>query len=81
MYRKELNYSDAQLIAMLYHGYGIRTQTLDFVDVGSFYAFIVNTDTQIKLFLKVYPKNQSLVPIQPTITSLNNIGIALHRFR
>ena len=34
MYRKELNYSDAQLIAMLYHGYGIKARTLDFVEIG-----------------------------------------------
>lgn len=81
MYRNQLTYSDSQLIEFLDQGYSIKATKLDFVDIGSFYAFIVTTKENNKLFLKVYPKDQSLVPIHPTTVLLNNAGRALHRFR
>lgn len=49
--------------------------------VISFYGFVVETNKYIKYFLKVYPTEQSLVPIPPTIESLNRTGIALNRLR
>lgn len=81
MRRGELNYSDEQLMDFLYQGYQIIASKLHLVEVGSFYGFIVATNTNQKYFLKVYPEDQSLVPIHPTIDSLNKTGIALNRFR
>ncbi|HAT8609203.1 aminoglycoside phosphotransferase family protein [Legionella pneumophila] len=81
MRRGELNYSDEQLMDFLYQGYQIMASELHLVEVGSFYGFIISTNTTKKYFLKVYPEGQSLVPIHPTIESLNQTGIALNRFR
>ena len=81
MNRNELTYSDNQLLAFIYEGYQIKATQLDFVDIGSFYAFKVTTNEGKNLFLKVYPKDQSLVPIHPTVKDLTNAGIALCRFR
>ncbi|ARB92990.1 aminoglycoside phosphotransferase family protein [Legionella longbeachae] len=81
MRRRELNYSDEQLMDFLYQGYQIMASELHFVAVGSFYGFVISTNTTKKYFLKVYPEGQSLVPIHPTIESLNQTGIALNRFR
>ncbi|HAT8894499.1 TPA: aminoglycoside phosphotransferase family protein [Legionella pneumophila] len=81
MRRGELNYSDEQLMDFLRQGYRIVSSKLHFVEVGSFYGFIVETNTDKKYFLKVYPEYQSLVPIHPTIESLHQTGIALNRFK
>lgn len=81
MFRNELNYSDNQLIDFFFQGYGIRATRLNFVDIGSFFGFIVETKENNKFFLKIYPKDQSLIPIHPSIESLNNMGNALQRFR
>ncbi|HAT8171473.1 TPA: phosphotransferase, partial [Legionella pneumophila] len=81
MRRNELLFSDEELIDCLYQGYQIRAVTLYFVNVGSFYGFIVETKENKKYFLKIYPKDQSLVPNPPTIESLHQTGIALNRFK
>lgn len=81
MARNELDYSDNQLMDMLYAGYGIKARKLEFVDIGSFYAFTIIAETNKKLFLKIYPKDQFLVPIHPSIESLENMGNTLNRFR
>lgn len=79
--RNELPYTDNQLIDLLYKGYQIKAKKLTFVDTGSFYAFVVTTNENKRLFLKIYPKNQSLVPIHPTVEYLNYSGMALDSFR
>ncbi|HHT9916369.1 TPA: aminoglycoside phosphotransferase family protein [Legionella pneumophila] len=81
MRRGELNYSDEQLMDFLRQGYQIMPSKVHFVEVGSFYGFIVETNTDKEYFLKIYPEDQSLVPIHPTIKSLHQTGIALNRFR
>jgi hypothetical protein len=81
MRRNELPFSDKELIDYLSQGYQINALALRFIDVGSFYGFIVETDKSKRYFLKVYPKNQSLVPTHPTLESLQQTGIALNRLR
>jgi hypothetical protein len=81
MRRNELPFSDKELINYLYQGYKLRALTLHFVNIGSFYGFLVETERNNKYFLKIYPEDQSLVPIQPTLKSLNQSGLALNRFR
>ncbi|MGQ3889080.1 aminoglycoside phosphotransferase family protein [Legionella sp. CNM-1927-20] len=81
MRRNELKYSDRQLINLLTQGYAFKATQIDFIDTGSFYSFIVQTENNKKFFLKVYPRNQTLVPIHPNIELLNYTGIALYQFR
>lgn len=81
MLRSELSVSDHQLIHYLYQGYQIKAIQLDFVDTGSFYAFIVTTTENKKFFLKIYPHHQSLVPIPPSQESLTQMAITLQRLR
>ena len=56
MYRNELNYSDEQLMALIQKDYGINPIQLNFLNVGSFFGFIVKTKNN-QFFLKVYPKS------------------------
>ncbi|HAU0262653.1 TPA: aminoglycoside phosphotransferase family protein [Legionella pneumophila] len=81
MSRNELHCSDQVLIDYLYEGFKVKALTLHFIEVGSFYGFVVETNKDKKYFLKVYPKHQSKVPIHPTMDSLNQTGIALNRFK
>ncbi len=81
MYRHELEYTDNEIIDIVSKGYGIKILKLNYVDIGSFYVFILDIENNNKLFLKIYPKEKSLVPIQPTIQSLNKMGTVLHRLR
>lgn len=81
MYRDELEYTDDELTDLVYKGYGIKIKKMNYLNIGSFYAFIIDIEDNKKLFLKIYPKDKSLVPIQPSIESLNKMGTTLHRFR
>lgn len=81
MSRNELHFTDQELLDYLYEGFKVQALTLHFIEVGSFYGFVVETNLDKKYFLKVYPKHQSLVPIHPTMDSLNQTGIALNRFK
>ena len=53
MYRDELKYSDDELIDLIYKGYCIKIKKMTYVDIGSFYAFIIDTVDNKKLFLKI----------------------------
>ncbi|WP_131781510.1 phosphotransferase [Legionella gresilensis] len=81
MRRKELKYSDQQLINLLQQGYALQATQIHFINTGSFYSFVVQTVNNKKFFLKIYPKNQTLVPIHPNLESLNYTSTALYRFR
>ncbi|WP_419418735.1 phosphotransferase [Legionella sp. D16C41] len=81
MRRNELKYSDQQLIVLIEQGYHIKGVQLHFIDTGSFYSFIIQTEKNKKFFLKIYPKNQPLVPIPPTTNTLHNMAMTLYRFR
>ncbi|KTC85161.1 hypothetical protein [Legionella brunensis] len=57
MRRKELSFSNEQVIDFLYQGYQIKAIQLEFIDIGSFYGFIVTTKDNKKLFLKIHPQD------------------------
>ncbi|STX51767.1 spectinomycin phosphotransferase [Legionella busanensis] len=81
MRRNELKCSDPQLINLLKQTYALQGTQVHFINTGSFYSFVVETANNKKFFLKIYPKEQTLVPIHPNLESINYAAIALYRFR
>lgn len=50
MSRNDLYFSNKELIDYLYKSFKIQTLTLDYIEVGSFYGFIVETNTEKNTF-------------------------------
>lgn len=82
MKRQELKHSDSELITLLFQGYGIRAKKLKFIEIGSYFSFLVDDETSKKYFLKIYPQHKHFSPVgRMSAQKIAETGIVLERLR
>ena len=82
MLREELSLSDQELLSHVLQFWGFKAESLDFIDIGSAFAFRLEISPDLRAFLKVYPKDDSLTSAEhPTPQSLERTGKLLKRLK